>query len=90
MADVCAVKGEWEAWRTVERHTMDKLDFMALVQNATDVVGQNYPLTRMIDEARSIAAGFGGLTGTPLTGSQVLGLMFSIIARAEPRQTGQP
>lgn len=89
MADVCALKGEWEAWRTVERHTMDKLDFMALIQKATDVVAQNYPFERMIDEARTIATGFAGLTNSPLSGSHVLGLMFSIIARSEPRHAGQ-
>jgi hypothetical protein len=88
-ADVCAAKAEWEAWRTIERHTMEKLSFMTLVDKATAIVASSYPLHRMIKEAKTIADEFQGLTATPLEGSHVLGLMFSIIARSEPREVGR-
>jgi Cap4, dsDNA endonuclease domain len=88
-ASVCGAKAEWDAWRTVERHSMDPLDYVSLVNKAKAIVAGNYDVSRMIEEAREIAKDFKGLTGTPLKDSHVLGLMFSLIAQAEPTAVGQ-
>jgi hypothetical protein len=86
---VCTAKAEWDAWRHVERHRMDPLDFVTLIDKAKAVVAQGYKVGRMIEEARVIASEFNGLTETPLKDSHVFGLMLSIIAQAEPTEVGR-
>ena len=86
---VCTAKVEWEAWRHVERHRMDPLDIVSLIDKAKAVVAQNYKFDRMIEEARRIASEFKGMTETPLKDSHVFGLMFSLIAQVEPTEVAR-
>lgn len=88
-AVVCRAKGQWEAWRTVARHSMDQINYISLVDKAKAIVAQNYTLRRMSDEAKLIAKDFEGLTPIPLEPHHVLGLMFAEIADTEPTSTGR-
>jgi hypothetical protein len=81
---VCSAKAAWVAWRTAERHLMDPLDFVALLTRARDIVAMQIDIRDMVKEARIIAKEFEGLTSAPLSDTQVLGLMFALIADAEP------
>ena len=81
---VCSAKADWVAWRTAERHLMDPLDFVALLNRAKAIVAAQYEFRDMIKEARLIAKEFEGMTSTALNDTHVLGLMFSLIADAEP------
>ena len=82
--DVCTFKAKWDAWRTVERHSIDALDYVLLVSKAKEVVSGNHPIARMVEESRNIAGQFTGRTTSDLTGELVLGLIFALIAESEP------
>jgi Cap4, dsDNA endonuclease domain len=82
--DICKIKAEWSAWRTAARHSMDGADWIVLINRATDVVQANHLIGRMGEEAEAIAAEFVGRSVVPLTKTHVLGLMFELIAGAEP------
>lgn len=86
---LCVAKAEWDAWRHVERHRMDPLDFVTLIDKAKVIVEKNYTISRMIQEAKDIAKDFKGLTQMPLTGSHVFGLMCSLIAQAETNEVSR-
>jgi transcriptional regulator with XRE-family HTH domain len=86
---VCGAKAEWDAWLTVERHSMNPLDYVALVDKAKAIVAGHCTVSKMVEAAKDIAKDFTGLTSAPLQASHVLGLMFSLIAQAEPPSLSQ-
>ena len=75
VVEICAFKAAWDTWRTAERHFMKTADYVTLANNAKGILQAGYELERMIDEAKSIAGKFRGLTATLLSGEHVLGLM---------------
>jgi hypothetical protein len=86
---ICAFKAGWDAWRTIERHSMDPLDYVLLVDKAKEVVVGSPTIARMVEEARAIAAQFAGRTAHELNGEHVLGLMVALIAESEPSVPGR-
>lgn len=88
VVEMCTFKAKWDAWRTVERHSMEPLDYVLLVDKAKEVVAGNHPIDRMVTEARTIAGQFAG-QATQLTGEHVLGLMLALIAESEPATGGR-
>jgi hypothetical protein len=83
VVEICGFKAAWDIWRTTERHFMKTADYVVLANKTKDIIQAGYKLDRMIDEAKAVATHFAGLTGTPLAGEHVLGLMFSLAAQTD-------
>jgi hypothetical protein len=83
LVQICAFKAEWDVWRTVERHFLNKCDYLLLESKAKSALSADLTIEKIVTEAKDIARQFGGLTATPLTAEHVLGLIFSLAAQAE-------
>ena len=80
---ICEFKAQWDIWRTIERHSVNCLDYMLLENKARDLLKQDLAIGNLVAEAKDIAKQFNGLTATPLTPEHVMGLVFSLAAQAE-------
>jgi hypothetical protein len=83
VAQVCRFKADWGLWRTMERHFILSANYVLLVQRAKAILTGGYEMTRMIEEARVVAAEFSKHTATPLSAEAVLGLLFSLVTDTE-------
>lgn len=80
---ICGFKASWDSWRTIERHFLNKADFLLLESKAHQVLGANMPVAQSVQEAKEISKQFVDLTVNPLTPEHVMGLIFSLAAQSE-------
>lgn len=88
LVSVCGFKARWDMWRTVERHFLKSTDYVLLEGKAHEVLKARMTVGRMVGEAKDIAKQFAGLTATPLTPEDVMGLIFSLAAESEALSDG--
>ena len=83
LVHICGFKAQWDTWRTIERHFLDRADYMTLENKARQLLKAGLTVDKLVAEAKDITKQYVGLTATPLTAEHVMGLVFSLAAQSE-------
>jgi hypothetical protein len=83
LESICEFKSKWDAWRTIERHSLAGSDYVLLVQRAHQVIQGKPTLSQVVADAKDIAKQFAHIGASPLSPEAVLGLIFSLAAQTE-------
>src|SRR5262249_35732737 len=51
---ICGLKGQWDVWRTIERHFLTSTDYVLLINKANEVLKANLTMPQMVAEAKVI------------------------------------
>lgn len=81
---ICGFKSRWDAWRTVERHSLASSDYLLLLERADQVIQSKPTMSQAVSDAKDIAKQFAHVGASPLGPEEVLGLIFSLAAQTEP------
>lgn len=86
-AEICSFKAKWDVWRTAQRHRLEDSDYVSIVTKAQEVLATSKPLAELIPLAKEVAASVSPSlpSGISLAGEEILGLVFSLAADAEPK-----
>jgi Cap4 dsDNA endonuclease len=86
-SQICSFKAKWDVWRTKYRHQLADADHVTIVSKAQEIRATKKQLTEMVPLAKEAAEVLNPTfpTGVVITPDEVLGLLFSLAADAEPR-----
>lgn len=86
-SEICSFKAKWDVWRTKYRHQISDSDHMVIVSKAKEILATKKVVSEMVKQARDTAAALSPTlpSGIALAVDEMLGLVFSIAADAEPK-----
>lgn len=86
-SEICSFKARWDMWRTEYRHQISDPDHMVIVSKAKEILATKKMVSEMVTQAMDTVAVLNPTlpSGITLRADEMLGLVFSIAADAEPK-----
>jgi hypothetical protein len=86
-SQICGFKAKWDVWRTKHRHQLPDADHMTVLSKAREILAATTIPAEIVRRAKEAADALTPTLpgGIALAGDEMVGLIFSLAADAEPK-----